>query len=144
MDPCVPFEVNTSVKLWWAYGKIRDCKQSIVKPWGQLAKSRHTQTFLVVNDPLVIFFINFSTCWSMSDTFNGWKEHKKCTLFECQCVSHESANWGDYPVFLRPLLETGPPFLHGRLSHAKVQPFAVQRQYLHFSVILRTWVLVQP
>ena len=29
-------------------------------------------------------------------------------------------------------------------SHAKVQPPAGQRKYLHFSVILRPWVLVRP
>ena len=40
-------------------------------------------------------------------------------------------------LFLPLLLETEAPFLHGHLSHAKVQLFAAQRQYLHFSVILR-------
>ena len=39
-------------------------------------------------------------------------------------------------LFLRLLLETGPPFLRSYPSHAKVQPFAAQRQYLHFSVTL--------
>ena len=29
-------------------------------------------------------------------------------LFECQCIEHESANWGHY--ILRLLIETGPPF----------------------------------
>ena len=29
-------------------------------------------------------------------------------LFECQCIQHESANWGHY--ILRLQLETGPPF----------------------------------
>jgi len=24
------------------------------------------------------------------------KKIKKCTLFECQCIQHESANWGHY------------------------------------------------
>ena len=33
--------------------------------------------------------------------------------------------------------------LRGHPSHAKVYPFAVQREYLHFSVILRPWVLVR-
>ena len=33
--------------------------------------------------------------------------------------------------------------LRGHPSHAKVQPFAEQRQYLHFSVILRPWVLIR-
>ena len=33
--------------------------------------------------------------------------------------------------------------LHGHPSHAKVKLFAGQRQYLHFSVILRPWVLVR-
>ena len=34
--------------------------------------------------------------------------------------------------------------LRGHPSHAKVQPPAGQREYLHFSVILRPWVLVRP
>ena len=33
---------------------------------------------------------------------------KKGTLFECQCILHESANWRHY--ILRLLIETGPPF----------------------------------
>ena len=32
----------------------------------------------------------------------------------------------------------------GHPSHVKVQPLAGQRKYLHFSVILRPRVLVQP
>ena len=32
-------------------------------------------------------------------------------------------------------LETGPPFLRGHPNHVKVKPLAVQREYLHFSVI---------
>ena len=38
----------------------------------------------------------------------------------------------------------GTAILRGHPSHAKVQPLAVQRKYLHFSVILRPWVLVRP
>ena len=34
--------------------------------------------------------------------------------------------------------------LRGHPSHAKVYPFAGQREYLHFPVILRPWVLVRP
>ena len=33
---------------------------------------------------------------------------KKCILFECQCIQHESTNKGHY--FLHLLLKTGPPF----------------------------------
>ena len=33
---------------------------------------------------------------------------KKCTLFEWQCIQHESTNWGHY--ILRLQLETGPLF----------------------------------
>ena len=40
-------------------------------------------------------------------------------------------------IFTSP---TGP----GHPSQAKVQPLEVQRDYLHFSVILRPWVTVQP
>ena len=38
---------------------------------------------------------------------------------------------GDWTVILR-----------GNPSHAKVSPLAVQKEYLHFSVILRPWALV--
>ena len=43
----------------------------------------------------------------------------RCTLFECQC------QW----------------FGRGHPSHAKVKALAGKRQYLHFSVIFRPWVL---
>ena len=36
-----------------------------------------------------------------------------------------------------------PAILRGHRSHAKVQPLAGQREYLHFSVILRPLVLVR-
>ena len=40
----------------------------------------------------------------------------------------------------------GTGILRGHLSHAKVQPLAVQREYFHFSVIFKTlsYVLVRP
>ena len=38
----------------------------------------------------------------------------------------------------------GTAILRGHPSHAKVQPPAGQRKYLHFSVILRPRVLVRP
>ena len=40
----------------------------------------------------------------------------------------------------------GTAILRGHPSHAKVQPLAVQRKYLHFSVIFKTlsYVLVRP
>ena len=35
--------------------------------------------------------------------------------------------------------------LHGHLTHVKIQLFAMQMEYLHFSVILRpSWVMVRP
>ena len=37
----------------------------------------------------------------------------------------------------------GTAILRGHPSHAKVQPLAVQREYLHFSVILRPRVMVE-
>ena len=40
--------------------------------------------------------------------------------------------------------EDGTAILRGHPSHAKVSPLAVQRKYLHFSVILRPWVMVRP
>ena len=38
----------------------------------------------------------------------------------------------------------GTAILRGHPSHAKVSPLAVQRKYLHFSVILGPWVMVRP
>ena len=38
----------------------------------------------------------------------------------------------------------GTAILRGHPSHTKVLPLAVQRAYLHFSVILRSLVLVRP
>ena len=38
----------------------------------------------------------------------------------------------------------GTAILRGHPSHAKVSPLAEQRKYLHFSVILRPWVIVRP
>ena len=40
----------------------------------------------------------------------------------------------------------GTGILRGHLSHAKVQPLVVQREYLHFSVIFKTlsYALVRP
>ena len=40
-------------------------------------------------------------------------------------------------LYLRPLLETGPPFYALIPSYSKGYPFVGQRHYLHFSVILR-------
>ena len=68
----------------------------------------------------------------------------KCTLL----------NWTElsFHVFRTKLLELGTLYftsptgdgtaiLGGHPSHAKVYPFAGQRKYLHFSVVLRPWVL---
>ena len=40
---------------------------------------------------------------------------------------------GDINFSLQLVL--GPPFLRGHPNHVKVNPLAVQREYLHFSVI---------
>jgi len=50
-------------------------------------------------------------------------------------------NWWHY--FVSFPTGDGTAILHGHQSHAKFQPLAVQREYLHFSVILRPWVLVR-
>ena len=52
-------------------------------------------------------------------------------------------------VLIRDTIFTSPTgdgtaILRGHPSHSKVLPLAVQREYLHFSVILRPWVLVRP
>ena len=66
---------------------------------------------------------------------------KKCTLLSVNVFSTK--------VLIRTLYFTSPngdgtTILRGHPSHAKVQPPAGQRKYLHFSVILRPWVLVRP
>ena len=60
---------------------------------------------------------------------------KKCTLL--------SVNGFSTKVLIRTLYFTSPngdgtTILRGHLSHAKVQPPAGQRKYLHFSVIFKT------
>ena len=54
---------------------------------------------------------------------------------------HESTIWVHY--FSSPTGD-GTAILRGHPSHEKVYPLAVQRKYLHFSAILRPWVLVRP
>ena len=66
---------------------------------------------------------------------------KKCTLFECQSILHESTIWVHY--FSSPTGD-GTAILRGHPSHEKVCPLAVQRKYLHFLAILRPWVLIPP
>ena len=67
----------------------------------------------------------------------------RCTLFECQVIQHKNANWGHYFYVSNWRRDW---HLRGHLSHAKVQPLAVQREYLHSSVIFKTlsYVLVRP
>ena len=47
-------------------------------------------------------------------------------------------------LYCTPPNGDGTAILRGHPSHAKVQPLSGQREYLHFSVILRPWVLVRP
>ena len=48
------------------------------------------------------------------------------------------------PLYFTSPTEDGTAILCGHPSHAKVSPLALQREWLHFSVILRPWVLVRP
>ena len=68
--------------------------------------------------------------------------HQKKSLYLSVNVFSTKVLIGD-TIFTSP---TGDEtaILRGHLSHAKVSPLAVQRKYLHFSVILRPWVLVRP
>ena len=59
---------------------------------------------------------------------------KKCTLLKVNVFSTKALIGGT--IFTSPTGE-GTAILPGHPSHAKVQPLAVQREYLHFSVILR-------
>ena len=47
-------------------------------------------------------------------------------------------------VLIRDTIFYGTAILRGLPSHAKVYLFAGQREYLHFSVILRPCVLIRP
>ena len=65
------------------------------------------------------------------------------------CTFYLSVNVFSTKVLIGDTIFTSPngdgtAILRGHPSHAKVSPLAVQRKYLHFSVILRPWVMVRP
>ena len=60
---------------------------------------------------------------------------KKCTFYLSVNVFSTKVLIGD-TIFTSPNGD-GTAILRGHPSHAKVSPLAVQRKYLHFSVILR-------
>ena len=60
---------------------------------------------------------------------------KKCTFYLSVNVFITKVLIGD-TIFTSPNGD-GTAILRGHPSHAKVSPLAVQRKYLHFSVILR-------
>ena len=55
-----------------------------------------------------------------------------------------SVNVFSKKVLIRDTIFYGTAILRGHPSHAKVYLFAGQREYLHFSVILRPCVLIRP
>ena len=61
-------------------------------------------------------------------------------------VNEKRALYLNVNVFRKKVLSKDIIFTRGRhfRNHAKVYPFARQRKYLHFWVILRPWVLVRP
>ena len=64
------------------------------------------------------------------------------------CTFYWSVNVFSTKVLTGDTIFTSPTgdwtaILRGRPSHAKVSPLVVQRKYLHFSVILRPWVMVR-
>ena len=67
---------------------------------------------------------------------------KKYTVFLSVNVFSTKVLIGD-TIFTSPNGD-GTAILRGHPSHAKVSPLAVQRKYLHFSVIIRPWVMVRP
>ena len=82
--------------------------------------------------------------WLSTRQRTGWmKNPKKKKHF------HLSVNVFSTKVLIGDTIFTSPngdgtAILRGHPSHAKVSPLAVQRKYLHFSVILRPWVMVRP
>ena len=71
------------------------------------------------------------------------ENQKNNTLFECRCIVFSTKELTGDTIFMSPTVDV-TLILRGHPRHAEVEPFAVQRQYLHFSVILRPGVLVQP
>ena len=66
----------------------------------------------------------WNTAKGIRNPTNDWNPVKKCTLFECQCVSTK--------VLIGDTILTTPTgdrtaILRGHPSHAKVSPFAGQR-----------------
>ena len=80
----------------------------------------------------------FFTFWSKK----GLVVKKKCTFYLRVKVFSTKVLIGD--TILTSPNGDGTAILRGHPSHAKVSPLAVQRKYLHFSVILRPWVMVRP
>ena len=70
------------------------------------------------------------------------REKKKNALYLSVNVFSTKVLIGD--TILTSPTGDGTAILRGHPSHAKVQSPAGQRKYLHFSVILRPWVLVRP
>ena len=95
----------------------------------------------IVNTALVTPFLSWMPWIKETIPHFTLKKKKKSTLFECQVFSTEVLI-GD-TIFTSPTGD-GTAILRGHPSHAKVYPFAGQREYLHFSVSLRPWVLVRP
>ena len=72
-----------------------------------------------------------------------------CWQFRCTCTFYLSVNVFSTKVLIGDTIFTSPngdgtAILRGHPSHAKVSSPAVQRKYLHFSVILRPRVIVRP
>ena len=78
---------------------------------------------------------------SKSRNSNPWGEKKKALYLSVNVLAQKY--WLG-TLFLTSPTGDGTAILHGHPSHVKVYQFAGQRQYLHFSVILRSWVLVRP
>ena len=64
--------------------------------------------------------------------------------FRCQCIRHESINWVHY--FYVSYWRRDRHFTLSSEPREGLTACSTnwQREYLHFSVILRPWVLVQP
>ena len=80
--------------------------------------------------------------WFVVADYKCFGLKKKCTFFLSVNVFSTKVLIGD-TVFTSPNGD-GTAILRGHPSRAKVSPLAVQRKYLHFSVIIRPWVMVRP
>ena len=91
---------------------------------------------------IMIILVCASSCCVSVKSVSAKLDLKKQFIWKSVVVwKYERANNIENTIF-KSLTGDRTAVLCGHLSHVKVKPFARQRQSLHFSVILRPWILV--